>query len=117
MNYYNPYAYPPFPQAQSPPMQQNVTYFVNVPSEEVARRWNVDPNTTTRFIDENNGYFYIKSVGASILESPVFERYKISKDSEERPPTDEYLTKSEFESYKVIINDMQEIVKELKGNE
>ena len=59
MNYYNPYAYPPFPQAQSPPMQQNVTYFVNVPSEEVARRWNVDPNTTTRFIDENNGYLYM----------------------------------------------------------
>ena len=45
--------------------QQGVTIFTNVPSEEVARRSDVPPNTTRNFINENEGYVYLKSVGMS----------------------------------------------------
>ena len=56
--------------------QPQVTVLYNVPSEDVAYRWNVEPNRSVNFINENQGYIYKKSVGASILEPPVFERYK-----------------------------------------
>ena len=109
--------------------QPQVTVLYNVPSEDVAYRWNVEPNRSVNFINENQGYIYKKSVGASILEPPVFERYKLVKESNNvdtpqasttavaEADLSEYMTKSEFEAYKTIIDDMQEIVKELKGNE
>ena len=132
--YYQPSYYPQqnllahYPQTAMP-QQPQTTVFYNVPSEDVARRWNVEPNTTARFVDDNDGYFYTKTVGASILEPPVFEKYKIVKEGNNNNNVDcpqraaiaeadlsEYMTKAEFEDYKSIINDMQEIVKELKGN-
>ena len=123
---YVPYGQQYQPTVQVPQLQS--TSFINVPSEEVARRWEVAPNRTERFIDDNKGYFYTKSVGASILEPPVFERYKIVKEQNnfDQPQVSttaaveadlsEYMTKAEFEDYKSIINDMQDIVKELKGD-
>ena len=135
MPLYNP-LYPqnnnPFQQALMQRYQQNMmnqtatTVFINVPSEDVARRWDIAPNTTGKFIDENKGYIYTKSVGASILEPPVFEKYRVVKETEEsnesepqnsqpEPDLSEYMTKSEFETYKTIIDEMQEVVKELKG--
>lgn len=135
MPLYNP-LYPqnnnPFQQALMQQYQQNMmnqtatTVFINVPSEDVARRWDIAPNTTGKFIDENKGYIYTKSVGASILEPPVFEKYRVVKETEEsnesepqnsqpEPDLSEYMTKSEFETYKAIIDEMQEVVKELKG--
>lgn len=115
-------------QTSMPMQQMPLTTFINVPSEEVARRWDVAPNRTERFIDDNRGYFYSKSVGASILEPPVFKKYKIVEEAGnfDAPQAStaaaaevdlsDYMTKSEFESYKSIIDDMQEIVKELKGD-
>ena len=64
----------------------------------------------------------------SILEPPVFEVFEIVKRSSGQeqpqeqvqpvpvPDMSEYMTKSEFESYKAIIDDMQKIVKELNGD-
>ena len=112
--------------------QQSVTIFYNVPSEEVARHADVQPNTTTNFINTNEGYIYIKSAGSSILEPGKFTKIKlevIPEDGEapvtpkepEKPQMnlDEYLTKKEFESkfepYEKVITEMQEVVKELKG--
>ena len=113
----------------SPPMQQSqITTFINVPSQDVAYRWNTPPNTTTNFINENEGCLYKKSVGMSILEPPVFEIYDIVKRTTPQeqqqqeattavaPDMSEYMTKTEFESYKTIIDDMQKIVKELNGD-
>ena len=63
---FNMYQQTALPQYQpTVPMQQTqTTIFVNVPNEDVARRWDVSPNSTARFINENEGYFYSKSVGA-----------------------------------------------------
>lgn len=114
--------------------QNQVTMFYNVPSEEVARRWDVAPNNTVNFINTNEGYIYIKSAGNSILEPAKFTRIRLIEETDgittqtqqqeqpvETPQVnlDNYITKTEFEerfkSYDNIINDMQEVVKELKG--
>ena len=108
--------------------QQGVTIFTNVPSEEVARRSDVPPNTTRNFINENEGYVYLKSVGMSILEPYVFKTFKLvevtdepqtktTTNETETPQVDmnSYMTKEDFEPYKEIINDMKSVVEELKG--
>lgn len=119
---------------QSMSSQNQVTVFYNVPSEEVARRWDVAPNNTVNFINTNEGYIYIKSAGNSILEAAKFTKIRLTEETDEAPvqaqkqdPIPEqpqidlnnYITKTEFEekfkSYDNIINDMQEVVKELKG--
>ena len=127
----------PFPQPgnnmyqqQNIANQNQVTVFYNVPSEEVARRWDVAPNNTVNFINTNEGYIYIKSAGNSILEPAKFTRIRLIEETDdvpipiqsqeqtpEVPPIhlDNYVTKEEFKKYETIISDMQEVVKELKG--
>ena len=113
----------------SPPLQQSqMTVFYNVSSEDEAYRRSVPPNTTANFINENQGFLYRKSMGMSILEPFLFERYKIVKDdvvaeqpqeqtkTESPPDMSEYMTRTEFETYRTIIDDMQKIVKELNGD-
>ena len=107
--------------------QISTTVFINVPSEEVARRWDVAPNNTVNFINVNEGYIYIKSAGASIFESGKFTRIRLIEENEneqasqvqeqEKPQVnmDEYMKKSDFEPYKNIITEMQDVAKELKG--
>ena len=103
------------------------TVFINVSSEEVARRWEVAPNNTVYFVNVNEGYIYIKSAGATILEPGKFTKFRLTEENEneqtpqvqeqEKPQInmDEYLKKSDFEPYKNIITEMQDVAKELKG--
>lgn len=103
------------------------TVFINVSSEEVARRWDVAPNNTIYFVNVNEGYIYIKSAGATILEPGKFTKFRLIEENEneqtpqvqepEKPQInmDEYLKKSDFEPYKNIITEMQDVAKELKG--
>lgn len=110
--------------------QSNV--IIHVASEEIARKWDVAPNCSVMFINDNEPYFYTKSAGASILETPIFKRFRITEEPDAPINNDNnvennnninnqidlsaYITKAEFESYKNIINDMQKIVKEFNGN-
>lgn len=57
------------------PSPQQSTGMVPVTSEEVARNYPVSYGSTVIFKDENNSKIYIKTMGYSQLESPVFERY------------------------------------------
>ena len=117
---------------QSMSSQNQVTVFYNVPSEEVARRWDVTPNNTVNFINTNEGYIYIQTAGNSILEAAKFTRIRLTEETDEvqaqepistpeQPQInmDNYVTKEEFESkiksYEEVIKDMQDVVKELKG--
>lgn len=130
----NPYAQMAMQQMQMPQMQPQTqsNAIIHVPSEDVARRWDVAPNSSVTFIDDSKPYCYTKSMGMSMLEAPVFKRFRLVEEAE--PPSinensemqnqtaapqidmSEYLTKAEFESYKTIIEDMQKIVKELNGD-
>ena len=145
MPYPNPYFMNPnaYQQMQQMAMQQyqnmqipqQVTQsnvIIHVSSEEVARKWDVAPNCSVMFINDNEPYFYTKSAGASILETPVFKKFRITEEPDipvnnnnavennnnvnNQIDLSAYITKAEFESYKNIINDMQKIVKEFNGN-
>lgn len=110
---------------QSVMQQPQMTTFINVPSEEVAYKWRVDPNTSVNFINENEGFVYRKSVGMSILEPFLFEVYRLEKVGDNNPKNEEqvqntsnidlsnYITKSEFESYK---ESTDKIIAELESN-
>ena len=121
-------------QMQQPQPQTQSNAIIHVPSEEVARRWDVAPNSSVTFIDDSKPYCYTKSMGMSMLEAPVFKRFKLVEETEPVPASDgqtvsdqqtpmpqvdlsAYMTKAEFESYRAIIEDMQKIVKELNGDE
>ena len=121
-------------QMQQPQPQAQSNAIIHVPSEEVARRWDVAPNSSVTFIDDSKPYCYTKSMGMSMLEAPVFKRFKLVEETEPVPASDgqtvsdrqtpmpqvdlsAYMTKAEFESYRAIIEDMQKIVKELNGDE
>ena len=122
---FNPYAqYQPV-QQQQPQTQSTI---IHVQSEAQAREWAVAPNSSVTFIDDSRPYCYTKSMGMSQLEPPVFKRFRLEEETDEAaqspqsPPSaqidlSEYMTKSEFEPFKAIIQDMQKIAKELTGNE
>ena len=141
----NPYGMNPYAQMAMQQYQQNMQMpqpqpqtqsnaIIHVPSEEVARRWDVAPNSSVTFIDDSKPYCYTKSMGMSMLEAPVFKRFRLVEEAETAPISENqtaaeqpastpqidlsaYMTKAEFESYKSIIEDMQKIVKELNGDE
>lgn len=141
----NPYGMNPYAQMAMQQYQQNMQMpqpqpqtqsnaIIHVPSEEVARRWDVAPNSSVTFIDDSKPYCYTKSMGMSMLEAPVFKRFRLVEEAETAPISEDqtaaeqpastpqidlsaYMTKVEFESYKSIIEDMQKIVKELNGDE
>lgn len=123
-------------QYQNMQMPQQVTQsnvIIHVPSEKVAREWDVAPNCSVMFINDNEPYFYTKTAGASILEASVFKKFKITEEPDALINNNDnniennnnvnnqidlsaYITKAEFELYKNIINDMQKIVKEFNGS-
>ena len=127
---YNPYPVQ-YPQVmgQMQQAQPQSSSFIHVQSEAQAREWAVAPNTSITFIDDTKPYCYTKSMGASLLEPPVFKRFKLveedisdnttnqSTTTTQQIDLSEYLTKAEFAEYKSVIEDMQKIVKELNGNE
>lgn len=128
-NFANPYYnnYNPYAQYQ-PVQQQQQSTIIHVQSEAQAREWAVAPNSSVTFIDDSRPYCYTKSMGMSQLEPPIFKRFRLEEETDDmvaqNPQTSltqidlsEYMTKSEFEPFKAIIEDMQKIAKELTGNE
>lgn len=76
-------------QAQAQPQQQAAVQmggFIRVPSEEVARNWNVAPGTSATFINENAPYCYTKTVEMSQLDRPKFDKYRLVKEEDATPP-------------------------------
>lgn len=65
-------------------VSQNV--FVPVANENVARNFPVAYGNTVIFKDENAPKIYIKAMGYSQLESPVFEKY--AREEEKEPVLD-----------------------------
>lgn len=90
-NYYNsPYLQmPSVPNMQTPTPapaaapQQGVrnSDFVLVQSEDEARSYPVAFGNTVTFKNENMPYMYTKTMGMSQLDRPVFEKYKLVKET------------------------------------
>ena len=128
----NPYAqmamqqYQQNMQMQQPQPQAQSNAIIHVPSEEVARRWDVAPNSSVMFIDDSSPHCYTKTMGMSQLEPPVFKCFKLVEvetsqqqvqEPQQNADLSAFMTKEEFEPYKAIITEMQKIAKELNGNE
>lgn len=119
-NYYNQgYA------AQEPQTQSNA--FVPIPSEEDARSYPIRRGSSITFRDENLPYIYIKTLGFGQLDSPIFEKYRITKEdtpsirrAESAPPREEmdklsnYVTKSEYGQICDEIDALKETVERLR---
>ena len=88
MNYFNPYYNQPM-QAQQPQMSptqmSGSSSFVSVRSEAEARNYPVAYGNSVNFKDENAPYLYVKTMGFSQLDRPIFERYRLTKEDATEP--------------------------------
>lgn len=71
-------------QAGQQAVQPQAGGFVRVQNENAARMYPVAPGSSVTFIDDNAPYCYVKTMGASQLETPTFVRYRLVR--EEDPP-------------------------------
>lgn len=85
-NYYYPVGYQPYVFNAQQQQQPQTTGFIRVPSEDVARNWNVMPGASATFINENAPYCYTKTVGASQLEGYQFKKYRLVEEDDTPQP-------------------------------
>ena len=119
MAYFNNPYYPNQNFYQQNYQQQN-NGFVPIPNEEAARSCPIQRGSSVTFRDENLPYIYIKTLGFGQLDSPVFEKYRLVKETsqntqiqtvEDKPDSlPIYVTKSEFEALR---EDVEKLRKEL----
>lgn len=118
--YQNPGVYPNYSQ-QPQQNQVNATqpimpkadmpmeFFVPVANENVARNYPVGYGHTVVFKDENSPRMYVKAMGYSQLESPIFEKYVREED---KPISDDVNEKSNNLSY----DDLKAEIDGVKGD-
>lgn len=95
MTGYQPMAYPQYQQAFQPQMPQGQTVqqtaqqpqiqnggFISVRSEMEARNYPIAPGNSVTFKDENQPFVYVKTMGFSQLDRPVFERFRLVKEED-----------------------------------
>ena len=115
-NFYTPYQYYPqqYQQQQSPQIQSGG--FIPVKSIEEAYNWPVAPGNSITFKDENSPYVYTKTKGFSPLEPPVFERYRLVKEEDQRTekPAEAAKTAPETVDYSTDIKTIYEEIDALK---
>lgn len=111
-----PQAQPTQQQFQQPVQQvQNIGY-IPVPNEEVSRNYPVAPGNSLAFIREDRQYVYIKSMGFSQYDKPIFEKYELVKENEsvieEQVVARDYGT--EIDNLNRMLSDIQEELSSLK---
>lgn len=77
--------------------------FISVRSEEEARNYPIAPGNSVTFRNEAEPYIYTKTMGFSQLDRPVFEKFRLIKETDEKKPeqaTQEYTLKADFEALK-----------------
>lgn len=115
--YQNPGVYPNYPQQNQvnatqptmPKMDMPMGFFVPVANENVARNYPVGYGNTVVFKDENSPRMYVKAMGYSQLESPIFEKYVREED---KPISDDVNEKSNNLSY----DDLKAEIDGVKGD-
>lgn len=108
-------------QVQTPQIQNGG--FVSVRSENDARNYPVAPGNSITFRDENSPFIYVKTMGFSQLDRPVFDKFKLVKveDVQEQAEITEsqsknkYISKEEIQPFFNELNSLKKEVLELKG--
>lgn len=80
-NYFNPYYQPVQMPMQQQMMPAQSSSFVSVRNEMEARNYPIAPGNSITFKDEMAPYVYTKTMGFSQLDRPVFEKYKLIKET------------------------------------
>lgn len=97
-----------------PIQQQYQSGLISVRNEMEARNYAIAPGNSLMFKDENGPYVYVKSMGSSQFDQPVFEKFRLVKEESGVPqqaPQPEYVLKSEFEELR---NEIQNFMKSTK---
>lgn len=103
-------------QFQQPVQQIQSIGYIPVPNEEVSRNYPVAPGNSLAFRREDKKYVYIKSMGFSQYDKPIFEKYKLVEDVE--PVIEEPVAvrdySSEIDNLNRTLSDIQEELSSLK---
>lgn len=92
--------------------------FVRVRSKDEAKNYPVAPGNSVTFINESSPYCYVKTMGASQLDRPVFETYRLVKEDDEGKTIDETekQVKNEYSELKSSIEKIAKDVDDLKSS-
>ena len=82
--YYSQNYFPPQQQQQQQVVSQNGG-FVSAPNEDFARNYPVGFGNSVNFKDEHAPYIYVKTMGLSQFDNPVFEKYRLVKETPSEP--------------------------------
>ena len=122
--YQSPYMYQNQYQNQYQNYQnQQINQIIPIPSELDARNYPVANGNSVTFRDENKPYIYVKTMGYSQLDRPIFEKYKLTKEDIEEKANEivenkvEYALKSDIEALKAEIDRINSLIKEETENE
>ena len=74
----------PVQQIQQAQVSSNAGNIVHVQSEEEMRTYPVAPGNTVIFKNDNAPYIYTKSMDSSQLGQPIFEKFRLVKEEEEK---------------------------------
>lgn len=105
-------------QAQQPAQQMpasNASSFIRVQCEAEAKSYPVEPNKSIIFKDDNAPYIYTKTMDASQLSQPIFERYRLVKE-EDADDVVEVKTDAYMEELKGIKDDIAFIKSKLSDS-
>ena len=104
--YQNPYY------GQIPDQQRQVMNggFVPIPNEAMARNYPVAHGNSVTFKDENAPYVYVKTVGFSQMDVPVFEKYRLIRETDSVADSGQAM-----QGYTSMPNDQKDEIGALKG--
>lgn len=97
--------------------------FVSVRSEIEARNYPMTYGSSITFKDENAPFVYTKTMGFSQLDRPVFEKYRLVKEttdpqiqseSSEGINSTAFVLKSEFDPFMSVVEGLKKEVNQLK---
>ena len=82
----------------NPYNQQNTNNLIAVRSEAEARNYPIAPGNSITFKDETAPFVYTKTMGASPLDQPRFDKYRLVKEEavEEKMETPSFVTHEEL---------------------
>lgn len=109
--------YNPYPQNYQQPMQIQDGGFVSVRNEMEARSYPVRYGNSVTFKDETAPYIYVKTMGFSQLDTPIFDKYRLVKEEPTMPnkaPETEDTYKLAFDELKGEIETLKADIKALK---
>ena len=102
------------------PYQQNFSQmqnggFVSVRSEMEAWNYPVKYGASVNFKDETAPYIYVKTMGLSQFDTPVFEKYRLVKEDTTTPIKTPEITETNTVAYEELRADIDALKAEIKA--